>query len=232
MKKIIKSNILLLSILFLLCACSVKNDSQMTISKDGKMDYNILIAFDKELIEGLNAFENDSTDKVIGINDLINENIKDDHLKDFNEEKYSDNNYTGNLYTYSIDNIDLVSSSDLGNVNINDENGINNKKLFNKNNNIYSANFIYNLEEKEVHENVNFINTFTVNLPTRNITSNADKVLDNGKTLIWNIKNGEEKKINFSFKLYDSKYAYISIGSIIFDLILVGIFIFIKLKRV
>ena len=76
MKKIIKSNILLLSILFLLCACSVKNDSQMTISKDGKMDYNILIAFDKELIEGLNAFENDSTDTVIGINDLINEILK------------------------------------------------------------------------------------------------------------------------------------------------------------
>ena len=232
MERVIKYS-LVLSVLFLLCACSVKNDNEMIISKDGNVDYNILIAFDNELVEGLNSFESNkkSSDKVIGVNDLVNENIKDSHLEGFEKEKYSDTNYTGNLYHYSVDDIDSISSSNTSEININ-EDSIVSKKIFNKNNDVYTANFIYNLVAKNEYENVNFENTFTVSLPAKNINNNADKVLNSGKTLVWYINNGEEKKINFSFRLYENKHAYMSIISIIFDLLIVISFVIIKSKKV
>ena len=235
MKKVLRQILVFMSVFFLLCSCSIKNDNEITIKKDGSMKYNILIAFDNELVEGLNLFENENNkgDKVVGVTNIINENIKDMHLDGFKKEEYSDTYYTGNMYSYDVDNIDKISSDKTDPVYINgkEDNKIVDQKLFSKTNNVYSASFIYNLENKEMYENISFENVFKVSLPTKNLNNNADKVVNNGKTLVWYIKNGEQKKIDFSFKLIDYKYAYISIGSIAFDILIIVAFILLFKKE-
>ena len=157
--------------------------------------------------------------------------MKDGYLDGFKKEKYSDNEYIGNKYTYVYESIDDVTSSIGSKVYINDNNSdeLLGKDLFTKNNDVYSANLIYSLVDKDEYDEVNFINTFSVNLPRRNVSNNADKVVNSGKTLIWNIKNGEEKNIKFSFKLNDNK-GYLVIASLIFDIDIIIAIIILRRK--
>ena len=111
--RILKSFIVFLSVFFLLCACTIKSDNQMTITEDGKMDYSVLIAFDNEVIECLNILESqgNNTDSVLSVDDIVNKSIKDSYLDGFNEEKYTDEDFVGNKYTYRVDNIDSTATN-------------------------------------------------------------------------------------------------------------------------
>ena len=233
--RILKSFIVFLSVFFLLCACTIKSDNQMTITEDGKMDYSVLIAFDNEVIECLNILESqgNNTDSVLSVDDIVNKSIKDSYLDGFNEEKYTDEDFVGNKYTYRVDNIDSISTDKKSIIYLNEKSDSNltEQKLFKKRRDIYTANFVYSLENKNLYDNVDFKNTFVVSLPFKNLNNNADEVKDNGKTLIWHIKNGEKKKINFKFKLYENKNAFISIGSIVIDFFLISIFVFVYTSR-
>ncbi len=213
--------IILILICFILCACSVKNENTLTIEKNGELKYNVLIAFDKSIIDSLskmNIIKNEED-----INEYVSENIKDDYLNGFVKTEYKDNEYIGNEYIYEVSNIEDVTTTNNIAVTLNNSSVVE-KDMFTKENDVYIANFLYNLENKYNYEDVDFENTFTVNLPFKALSSNADKVLNNGKTLIWNIENGESKAINFKFKFIGVK-AYISLGLLIFDIILVVLII-------
>ena len=220
-----KKVIIILSIL-LLCSCSVKNDNTMTITSDGKVNYSVIIAFDKQLLSSLN--EMDIIDDKI--EEYVTNNIKDSYLSKFKKEAYSDGNYIGNKYVYNIDNINMVASNNTDVIYLNESLNKNTDDIFNKKDDIYTARFIYNLKNKYNYKDVNFINKFTVNLPTRVIKHNADYVSNNGKTLVWNINNNEERNINFTFKI-NNNYAIISIVSLIFDVLFIIIFVFIYKGR-
>ena len=229
MDRLFKVLTIFLVVIFL-CSCSVKNDNSITISKDGKVNYSVLIGIDRQLLASLKNNNVLDENNNIDISDYVSANMKDGYLDGFKKEKYSDNEYIGNKYTYVYESIDDVTSSIGSKVYINDNNSdeLLGKDLFTKNNDVYSANLVYSLVDKDEYDEVNFINTFSVNLPRRNISNNADKVVNSGKTLIWNIKNGEEKNIKFSFKLNDNK-GYLVIASLIFDIdIIIAI---IKLRR-
>ena len=218
MNKIVKKLFILL-FCFVLCGCSVKNNSTLTIKQNKEVDYSILIAFDKDLISALSKA--DIIEGEVSVSDYVNDNIKDDYLNGFVKTDYSDTEYIGNEYNYSFTNIDEITGEEKKTVTLNN-NSIIDEILFTKNNNIYSANFNYNLKDKYNYANVDFQNVFTVNLPYKVITSNADKVLNDGKTLMWNIKNGENKNIKFSFSFTDYR-KHIVVYSLIFDaLIFVG----------
>ena len=218
MDRLFKVLTIFLVVIFL-CSCSVKNDNSITISKDGKVNYSVLIGIDRQLLASLKNNNVLDENNNIDISDYVSANMKDGYLDGFKKEKYSDNEYIGNKYTYVYESIDDVTSSIGSKVYINDNNSdeLLGKDLFTKNNDVYSANLIYSLVDKDEYDEVNFINTFSVNLPRRNVSNNADKVVNSGKTLIWNIKNGEEKNIKFSFKLNDNK-GYLLIARLIFDI--------------
>jgi hypothetical protein len=146
--------------------------------------------------------------------------------------EYSDEEYVGNLYTYEVNDINDVSTTKNVAVILN-KNSVVEKNMFTIKNDVYKANFSYNLRNKYNYENVDFINTFTVNLLRKVISSNADEVLNDGKTLVWNIKNGESKAINFKFSFKDEN-SHIYLGFIIFDVVLVlglGAFYYIRKFR-
>ena len=222
--------IILIFICFILCACTVRNESTLTINEDGKLKYEVLIAFDKELIESLKKNNIIKSDEEI--DEYVNNNIKDNYLNGFIKQEYSDEEYVGNTYTYEVNNIDDVSTTSNVAVILN-KNSVVEKNMFTIKNGVYKANFSYNLKNKYNYENVDFINTFTVNLPRKAISSNADEVLNDGKTLVWNIKNGESKAINFKFS-FTNENSHIYLGFIIFDVVLVlgiGAFYFIRKFR-
>ena len=230
MERLFKILTIFLVVVFL-CSCSVKNDNSITISKDGKVSYTILIGIDKQLIASLknnNVLDDDTN---INISDYVSANIKDGYLDGFKKEKYSDNEYIGNKYTYIYDNIDNITSSIESKVYINDNENTEllGKDLFSKNDDVYSANLVYSLLDKDDYNEVSFLNTFSVNLPRRNISNNADKVINNGKKLIWNIRNGEERNIKFSFKLNDNR-GYLVITSLIFDIDIILAIIILRKK--
>ena len=226
MKEVFKKIILIL-ICFILCACSVKNDSTLTIDKDGKLRYDVLIAFDKSLIDSLS--KTDVIKNEEDIDEYVSKNIKDDYLKGFNKQEYRDEEYVGNKYVYEVNNIDDISTNSNIAVILNGSSVVD-KKMFTKKNDTYIANFLYNLNSKYNYEDIDFENTFTVNLPVRALSSNADQVLNEGKTLIWNIKNGESKAINFKFSFKNVR-AFLSIGFIVFDIILITLFIVLIIRR-
>ncbi len=230
MDRLFKVLTIFLVVIFL-CSCSVKNDNSITISKDGKVNYSVLIGIDRQLLASLKNNNVLDENNNIDISDYVSANMKDGYLDGFKKEKYSDNEYIGNKYTYVYESIDDVTSSIGSKVYINDNNSdeLLGKDLFTKNNDVYSANLIYSLVDKDEYDEVNFINTFSVNLPRRNVSNNADKVVNSGKTLIWNIKNGEEKNIKFSFKLNDNK-GYLVIASLIFDIDIIIAIIILRRK--
>ena len=228
MKNILKKVIILI-VCFILCACSVKNENTLTIDQNGKLRYNVLIALDKSLIESLTKMNIIKKDKKMDISEYVSENIKDDYLDGFAKNEYSNSEYMGNEYIYTVNSIDDVSTEDNIAVILN-KNSIVNKNLFTKKNGIYTANLLYNLNDKYNYENVEFNNTFTVNLPVKALSSNADQVLNEGKTLIWNIKNGESKAINFKFTFQNVK-SYISLGLIAFDIVIIIVLVILIIRR-
>lgn len=217
----------LVLIVFILFGCSIKNDNNLTISQDGKVDFNVLIAFDKDLLSAL--IKTDVIKETSSVSEYVSDNVKDDYLYGFEKESYIDTEYFGNTYSYSVDDINDISSNTPKTIDLNNEEIVD-KKIFYKNGSIYSADFIYNLENKDNYNNVDFINTFRVNLPCRALSSNADKTTNNGKTLIWNITNGEEKNIKFTFSFINYK-AYISIASILVDILIILAIYLIEKKR-
>ncbi len=227
--KVTLKKIILIIVCFILCACSVKNENTLTIDENGKVKYNVLIALDKSLVESLVKTNIIKTTKNEDIGDYVSKNLKDDYLDGFIKTEYKDEEYVGNEYLYEVDNLEEVTTDSNVAVILN-KNSIVNTKLFTKKNGIYNANFLYNLNDKYNYENVDFENTFTVNLPVKALSSNADTVLNDGKTLVWNIKNGESKAINFKFTFQNVK-SYISLGLIIFDIIIIIIFIVILIVR-
>jgi hypothetical protein len=216
----IKVFIVLFLSLFLI-GCSIKNDTTLTISENHKMDYSILISIDKGFLS--NFADVNLINKEEELENYINDNIDDNYLAGFEKEKYSDDKNIGKLYKYTVDNLDTITSSDENAVQIND--AVVNKLLFYKKSDTYYANFKYDLKTKEDYKDVDFKTTFTVNLPSSCVYSNADKTLNNGKTLIWNITNGKVKNIKFAFR-FRGKKGYISIACIIFSLVIISLLIY------
>ena len=217
--------IIILLSLFLV-GCSVQNETTITISEDKKVNFSTLIAFDKDLLSslsGLNAINSEVT-----VDEYIKNNMKDNYLDGFKKEEYAKDDLVGNVYSYDVNNIDSITDTQKVTIDINDS--IINKKLFYKDEDAYVADFNYDLSNIDNFEDVKFNNVFIVNLPSSVISSNADEVYNNGKTLKWNISNGEVKNIKFTFTFRGNK-AYYALGSIGASSLSIIIFLVAFIKR-
>lgn len=222
--RLVKKILLIFGIIFLLSGCTIKNQNDMYISENGRMKYDILIAFDREFLTNVINMNNINNSEFSEINDEMMMDFidKDDSLKvpfleGLPKKSFSDEFYIGNIYTYEIDNIDDISTEEEINVNIGNfqsEEKLTNLKLFTKSGYKYSSNLSYIINSSEV----TYISSFTLTLPGKSINNNATSVSGDGKKLTWELNNGENH-INFSFSLRESRIYYIfSIIAIVFVL--------------
>lgn len=191
--------------ILLLSGCTFNSQNNMTINKDGKMIYQMLISFDKETVSKMIISE----DENIEINDEVMYKYIDDafdssSFEGLKRENYSDEKYIGFKYLYEIDNIDKISDKNIDEVNLNVFNSnkkITDMKLFKKEEKKYSANFSFKLDEDINPQNITFDTSFSVTLPYKALKHNAKSVTDNGKTLNWTIDVTKNDNIKFTFSL-------------------------------
>lgn len=74
---------------------------------------------------------------------------------------------------------------------------------------------------------------FKVNLPNKNISTNATEVSNDGKELSWNLISESSNNINFSFEIINTNNLYLAIGAGILILVTIIVItaIFIKKKK-
>lgn len=220
MRSLKKILIVLLGIL-LLSGCTLKNTNDMSIDKEGKFDYSLTITLDKDTLTSIIQTENENTH----ITDeemlkYMENGINYTFLEGLDKEAISDDEFIGYKYTYKVNHIDTISDKKTEQVNLNFYNSkekLTDLKLFKKINNKYQANFTFNLNENINTTNVNNVSTksdetinlnkinfiieFSITLPHKALTHNADTMTNEGKTLNWKIDVNKDKTIKFTFSL-------------------------------
>lgn len=220
MRNLKKILIVLLGIL-LLSGCTLKNTNDMSIDKEGKFDYSLTITLDKDTLTSIIQTENENTH----ITDeemlkYMENGINYTFLEGLDKEAISDDEFIGYKYTYKVNHIDTISDKKTEQVNLNfysSKEKLTDLKLFKKINNKYQANFTFNLNENINTTNVNNVSTksdetinlnkinfiieFSITLPHKALTHNADTMTNEGKTLNWKIDVNKDKTIKFTFSL-------------------------------
>ena len=245
MKKLKILSILLITLFMTGC---VKLNANMKINKDKSMNYEIIMAFDKSIIDqaGYNFNE---------------ESLKTARKNGFEISEYNNGSMKGYKFTKHINNIDSISTKkDIkGSLDVDN----NNKYMFTIKKgiikNTYKAKLVTtstdlsnidpNLYKKDIISNnttnsdYNLVNTsdnnidyssmknidlkFEVDLPYNALNSNASS--NSGKKLIWNLLTFKNDMIEFEFELYN--YDNIIIIGIVVLIILILIVIILNKKK-
>ena len=220
MKKI--RQILMLALVPLLVAgCSMKVDYGFVISPDKDVTVSITYAYDKEFVDGMISTQNmgEETTEEVEITDeqrweYVEKSIKEDSSSSLEEgatkKKYNKDGWYGYIYTKkagTIDNLTKDKADEKNNIFGNDF--LTNPAFIKK-----GDKYISNMTIKNKEGSMDSINqaknygavfdlTMTIELPTKAISNNADKVSADGKTLTWNLT--EEKDIDFEFEFKKDK---------------------------
>lgn len=223
-------------IVFLMSGC-MKMNVDMSIHKDKSMDFAFTVALANSLMQ------NTGSQEIMSDEDL--QEAKDEG---FEVKEYSDGSMTGYTLTKRFKNIDDVSSEnniifDLDKATKEENDIFTVKKGFFKN--IYTVK-IKNKTSSELQNSMGSTNDntydnstdytsdmdlsmlsasidlkFNVNLPYKALNSNATTTENDGKKLIWNLMDSNLKDIEFSFKLYNMKNIYLTIGFGILALVII-----------
>ena len=223
-------------IVFLMSGC-MKMNVDMSIHKDKSMDFAFTVALADSLMQ------NTGSQEIMSDEDL--QEAKDEG---FEVKEYSDGSMTGYTLTKRFKNIDDVSSEnniifDLDKATKEENDIFTVKKGFFKN--IYTVK-IKNKTSSELQNSMGSTNDntydnstdytsdmdlsmlsasidlkFNVNLPYKALNSNATTTENDGKKLIWNLMDSNLKDIEFSFKLYNMKNIYLTIGFGILALVII-----------
>lgn len=241
MIKKFKAISILSALSLVLCGCSMKTEYNMTINKDKSMDFSVIAAMDKELIDGLLSMENMSIDGEENENTenveytdeqrwqmLEKQTTEDESPKDlgFTEEKYQENEYYGYKYTKKISNIDDISGNKID-FKLEDFKNISDSKFFVKDGNTYKAKFTMSNEEQSEQTqgyDVGIDMIFTVTLPDKPISHNATETSEDGKTLIWNLLDKDSQNIEFEFSLNEENNNMLYVVCGLIGIVTVGVF--------
>lgn len=139
-------------------------------------------------------------------------------------EVYKDETYQGCKISKTYANIDEISDSkevivDLTSI---QDNKFDDKQLFKKSGDTYSAHFTFNTKNELAENDTDlsmikdmFKVSYSVELPYANISNNATKVENDGKKLTWEIELGKDTDIKYSFNFTGKKpfpWLYVGIG--------------------
>lgn len=188
MKKTIGLIIVLILTLITLTGCAEIN-YEVEINKDGSGEISYIYGISKQVLQQLN----------VSADDFVSEMKEQAEKSEYQVEAYEDEKIAGFKANKHIENLNEEFSLEeaFGDENVKDteNNGIKIEKgLFvTKYSQLAELN-LTNLNEDEQGITM----TYQVKLPTKVTNSNATEVLDNGKTLKWNLTGGEVNSIEFT----------------------------------
>ena len=221
MKKTIRLIMVLILALITLTGCA-EIDYQVKVNKDGSGEISYIYGISKEVLEQLN----------VSADDFVSEMKEQAQDSDYQVESYEDENIKGFKANKHIKNLNEEFSLQeaFGEEYVKDtkDNGIKFEKgLF-----ITKYSQIAELDLTTLNEEEQGITmTYQVKLPAKAKSSNATEVLDNGKTLKWNLIGGELNKIEFVAEKINILPIIVIVITILFIITLV-IFIILKKKHV
>ena len=218
MKRFGKVLVALLAVIVLISGCTMKEEFTIKVKEDKHVDMGIVIAYDKDFIDGLLKMS-DQTIKSEDITDdmrwayLEKDDNKTVDIEGGEVNRYQQDGYYGYVITKDIGLIDDLSTEDKNaeRVNINTKD-LDKAKLFIKDGNKYKSN-LYIDKSSDDYKNMdsykqygaNFEIFLTVELPSKALSNNATEVTNDGKTLKWNLLEAEN--IDYEFEIKDKKAA-------------------------
>ena len=254
--KSVKKILLILVGILLLSGCTFKNTNNMSIDKEGKFDYSFTVTLDKDTLTTIIQSENENAEITDEAMLKYMDNINYPFLEGLEKTTVSDDEYIGYKYSYNVDHIDKLSDEKTNQVNLNfysQTQKLKDLKLFKKIDNKYQANFVFNLNNEEILtksdditpsddiatttddkidlNKINFITEFSVTLPYKALTHNAESMTNEGKTLNWSIDVNKNETVKFTFSLLHIeliKQIALIIGSVI---ILLALMLIIARKK-
>ena len=198
MKRLLTLTIILISALILLSGC-VSVDYQITINSDGTGKISYIYTFDKTF---LNSTSSNTTDNSASSSQSIIDNMKTTaEGNGFTVEDYSDSSVQGIKATKDVNDVtsDLALSNLFGN-NIQDSPDNNIHITSGAFSISYSQDASFDLTSMKSISPQNASLKYSVTLPVKAETNNADEVSNDGKTLTWNLKPGTVTKVKFEAK--------------------------------
>lgn len=239
----IKKFLLVFIGILLLSGCTFKNTNDMSIDKEGKFNYSFTVTLDKDTLTTIIQSENENAEITDEAMLKYMDNMNYPFLDGLEKTTVSDDEYIGYKYSYNIDHIDKLSDEKTNQVNLNfysQTQKLKDLKLFKKTDNKYQANFVFNLNTKDIStksddatqtddistqtddkidlNKINFITEFSVTLPYKALTHNAESMTNEGKTLNWSIDVNKNETVKFTFSLSHIeliKQIVLIIGSVI-----------------
>lgn len=235
-----------------------KFETTMSITEDKKVSIDVIYGImnvdlgDEELQEDkLDDELNDELDE----NNLDNvelEDIEDEdeneslidcnelksNLNGFEVEEYMDDQFVGCKLSKKYDSIDDITTDkeiiiELSNIANGDS--FDDSKLFQKKGNGYIGHFTFSLGEETEGQDLSaykdmFKLSYVVNLPLKNISNNATKVSEDGKTLTWELDPTKKNDIKYEFSFEQSSNIILYVG-IAVGILVIGAIIFIAIKK-
>ena len=188
MKKTIGLIIVLILTLIILTGCAEIN-YQVEVNRDGSGEISYIYGISKEVLQQLN----------VSADDFVSEMKEQAQESKYQVEAYEDENIAGFKANKHIENLNEEFSLEeaFGEEYVKDteDNGIKVEKgLF-----VTKYSQVAELDLTTLSEDEQGITmAYQVKLPAKVANSNATEVLDNGKTLKWNLTGGEVNKIEFT----------------------------------
>ena len=236
-----KKLLLLCGIVLILSGCAVKGDFKLSINKDKTVDFGITIAYDDELIETLMSMNSsEEASEEIEYTDeqkweFVDTLFEDDdnsspESSGFVGERYQEEDYKGYTYTKNVGDIDSITADEADFDATNNYLDISESKLFIKNGNNYVSKIVFTPAEETDGYQIDSNITFTVTLPNKPISHNADSVSEDGKTLTWNLTTNSQQAIDFEFSFLNLPLI-IAISGVCLLVIIVVIVLVVKGKK-
>ena len=236
-----KKLLLLCGIVLILSGCAVKGDFKLSINKDKTVDFGITIAYDDELIETLMSMNSsEEASEEIEYTDeqkweFVDTLFEDDdnsspESSGFVGERYQEEDYKGYTYTKNVGDIDSITADEADFDVTNNYLDISESKLFIKNGNNYVSKIVFTPAEETDGYQIDSNITFTVTLPNKPISHNADSVSEDGKTLTWNLTTNSQQAIDFEFSFLNLPLI-IAISGVCLLVIIVVIVLVVKGKK-
>lgn len=232
MKKLRKVLFSIFAVIILVSGCAARQYDVVKIDRDKGVYLKTTIAMDDELLE--NILKISSGDDSTNITDEMKWNYLDSVVEkytDWNKEKYEQDGFKGYTITYkdkiNLDDLSTTDDVDARYIYLSN-NEVKDSHLFKKTNDTYKS--IIKVQPPEEYEALynsesqgSFEMTFTLILPNRAISNNADNISRDGKTLTWNVK--EAKDIDVEFKVEKTNiFVYIIIVLIVIAFIVSLVF--------
>ena len=238
-----KKLLLLCGVALILSGCAIKGDFKLGINSDKNVDFGITLAYDDELIEALMSMgSTDETSEVTEYTDeqkwefvdtlFVSEDGSSPESLGFTGERYQEEDYKGYTYTKNVGDIDSITADDASFNLTSDYLEISESKLFAKNGDNYVSKITFTPAEETEGYQIESNITFTVTLPNKPISHNADSVSEDGKTLTWELTTNSQETIDFEFNFSSFPLIPVIIGAaVLLVIIIVVIVIVIKGKK-